>query len=134
MAATEYTTYAMTARCLFLLISISAGTPALSPEPPPPDFLTIHTMPHTHCDPGYKKTFEGYFVTEVRPILLSVTSALRQDVDEDRRFIWSEYAEKPHPQQSTRPHPAFTPGPHHNSQARQLFSSGGLKGPVMKRT
>ena len=83
----------MPTRCLFVLstvlISIIAEPPALMSAEPSPAFLTIHTMPHTHCDPGYKKTFEGYFITEVRPILLSVTSTLRQHVDEDRRFIWS---------------------------------------------
>ena len=52
--------------------------------------LQIHLMPHTHCDVGYKKTFEGYFLTEVRPILHSVTKALMSD--KERRFIWSEVA------------------------------------------
>jgi hypothetical protein len=52
--------------------------------------LKIHLMPHTHCDVGYKKTFEGYFLTEVRPILLSMTAALKADAS--RRFIWSEVA------------------------------------------
>lgn len=47
-------------------------------------------MPHTHADVGYKKNFEGYFLTEVRPILLSVTAAIHEDLE--RRFIWSEVA------------------------------------------
>lgn len=90
--------------------------------------LTIHTMPHTHCDTGYvppplslqpedhhsgpfganrshshtpiarhpplryKKTFEGYFITEVRPILFSLVQALGPSASNEqppRRFIWS---------------------------------------------
>jgi len=55
--------------------------------------LTIHTMPHTHCDTGYKKTFEGYFSTEVRPIFFSLVNALTSEDDaRPRRFIWSETA------------------------------------------
>ena len=69
----------------FVLHAIADGSNAS-----PMRELKIHLMPHTHCDVGYKKTFEGYFLTEVRSILLSVTAAMQADTS--RRFVWSEVA------------------------------------------
>lgn len=47
-------------------------------------------MPHSHCDTGYKKTTEGYYLTEVRWALNSVTDYLQSRPD--LRFIWAEGA------------------------------------------
>eukprot|EP00300_Choanocystis_sp_HF-7_P016033 c19276_g1_i4.p1 GENE.c19276_g1_i4~~c19276_g1_i4.p1 ORF type:complete len:969 (+),score=194.56 c19276_g1_i4:14-2920(+) len=48
----------------------------------------VHVIPHSHCDPGYKKTFEGYYLTEVHRTLTSVTQLLAQNPS--LRFLWSE--------------------------------------------
>lgn len=48
----------------------------------------MHVLPHSHCDPGYKKTVESYYLTEVQHILDSVVDALQQKAD--RRFVWAE--------------------------------------------
>ena len=66
----------VTALCLVFAALSATAAPA----------LTVHILPHTHADVGYKKTFEGYYQTEIRPILRSVTSALAADAS--RRFIW----------------------------------------------
>jgi hypothetical protein len=50
--------------------------------------LTIHILPHSHCDAAYKKTVDEYYQTEVRHILDSVVDAL--EFDRNRRFVWSE--------------------------------------------
>jgi hypothetical protein len=52
------------------------------------DEVVVHVLPHSHCDPGYKKTVESYYLTEVKHILDSVVDALQQR--EDRRFVWAE--------------------------------------------
>lgn len=73
-----------------MLACLYGGTPIEAIEATKQRELQIYLMPHTHCDVGYKKTFEGYFLTEVRPILHSVTAALQ--ANPSRRFIWSEVA------------------------------------------
>ncbi|KAK3244917.1 hypothetical protein CYMTET_45492 [Cymbomonas tetramitiformis] len=50
--------------------------------------LTIHLVPHSHCDLGYKKTIDGYYQSEVRVILSSLATNLANH--SDRRFIWAE--------------------------------------------
>ena len=48
----------------------------------------FHIIAHSHCDPGWLNTFEGYYMADVRGILDSVLSALQKDPS--RRFVWSE--------------------------------------------
>ena len=48
----------------------------------------FHIIAHSHCDPGWLNTFEGYYMADVRGILDSVLTALQKDAS--RRFVWSE--------------------------------------------
>lgn len=50
--------------------------------------LYVHLIAHSHCDPGWLSTFEGYYSGEVARILSSVVAALA--AGPDRRFSWSE--------------------------------------------
>ncbi len=50
--------------------------------------LTVHVIPHSHCDAGYRKTFDDYFESEVRDILDTVIEAL--EASPKRRFVWEE--------------------------------------------
>lgn len=36
----------------------------------------VHVVPHSHCDPGWLETFEGYYGRDVARILDSVVSEL----------------------------------------------------------
>lgn len=36
----------------------------------------VHLVPHSHCDPGWLETFEGYFQHDVSRILASTLVAL----------------------------------------------------------
>lgn len=66
------------------LLAAAAGGRAAAGD----DEVVVHVLPHSHCDPGYKKTVESYYRTEVRHILDSVVDALQQR--QDRRFVWAE--------------------------------------------
>ena len=50
--------------------------------------LEVHLVPHTHLDPGWLDTFEGYYKKDVRQILMAVLAALYADAN--RTFVWSE--------------------------------------------
>lgn len=39
--------------------------------------LTVHVIPHSHCDPGYRETFDEYYKNEVRSIITTVVQALQ---------------------------------------------------------
>jgi hypothetical protein len=52
------------------------------------DTLVVHIVPHSHCDPGWLNTFEGYFLNEVSAILDSVVHALWKHPH--RSFVWAE--------------------------------------------
>ncbi|KNC56371.1 alpha-mannosidase 2 [Thecamonas trahens ATCC 50062] len=59
-----------------------------SPAAAAGDELNVFILAHSHCDPGWLNTFEGYFQRDVNAILSNVVTALQQDAR--RRFIWAE--------------------------------------------
>ena len=61
---------------IFVLISFSQSLPV------------VHLVPHSHCDAGYRETFEDYYKYQVKSILDTVVNAL--DNITDRRFVWEE--------------------------------------------
>ena len=52
------------------------------------DELQIFVVPHSHCDPGWLKTFDEYFQSQTKDIISSVIKALEED--SKRKFIWAE--------------------------------------------
>jgi len=52
------------------------------------DGLTIHIIPHSHCDVGWLETVDSYYTLNVSKILDGVYEALSKN--EDRRFNWAE--------------------------------------------
>eukprot|EP01114_Cavostelium_apophysatum_P007845 TRINITY_DN2004_c0_g1_i3.p1 TRINITY_DN2004_c0_g1~~TRINITY_DN2004_c0_g1_i3.p1 ORF type:complete len:1212 (-),score=393.06 TRINITY_DN2004_c0_g1_i3:43-3678(-) len=52
------------------------------------DLLTVHVIPHSHCDPGWLQTYEEYYDQYVSDILTGVTQAL--NADPKKHFIWAE--------------------------------------------
>ena len=48
----------------------------------------IHVIPHSHCDAGYRESFDEYWTSSVHSIIDSVLDALRED--QSKRFVWEE--------------------------------------------
>ena len=72
---------------LLLVHTATAGSAGSSSIPADASHV-FHIIAHSHCDPGWLNTFEGYYMADVRGILDSVLSALQRDTS--RRFVWSE--------------------------------------------
>ena len=45
-------------------------------------------MPHSHCDPGWRNTYEQYFSFEVKDILSTIITILSKNAK--YKFIWAE--------------------------------------------
>ena len=77
-----------------LIVAAACAIPIPPLDQPPPasanptDSITVHLIPHSHCDPGWLLTADQYFSTQVRSIIDTVVAALL--ADPSRRFIWSE--------------------------------------------
>jgi alpha-mannosidase II len=50
--------------------------------------LTVLVVPHSHCDPGWIKTFDEYFRQQTSSIITTVITSLLEDPR--RTFIWAE--------------------------------------------
>lgn len=69
-----------------LLLAAACAAACLSSAAAVP--LTAHIIAHSHCDPGWLESFEGYYSTQVHGILSSVVDQLSRE--RDRRFVWAE--------------------------------------------
>ncbi|KAH3763717.1 lysosomal alpha-mannosidase [Pelomyxa schiedti] len=52
------------------------------------DRATVFLVPHTHCDPGWLDTYQGYYDTEVKFILDTVVEQLA--ANPSYKFTWAE--------------------------------------------
>lgn len=79
--------------------------------------LHVFVVPHSHCDPGWIKTFDDYFRSQTSGIITSVVDALA--LDSNRKFIWAEisYFEWWWRDQ----------GPEQREKARKLLQNGQLE-------
>ncbi|KAI5746627.1 hypothetical protein M8J77_005637 [Diaphorina citri] len=60
----------------------------LAHETDPENLLRVFVVPHSHNDPGWKQTFESYFVHSTKSILDTMVTKLLEN--EKRKFIWAE--------------------------------------------
>jgi alpha-mannosidase II len=91
MLGQNYSFYAA-ALALLIWLFVSAIAVPITSLPPLPtstdEAITIHLIPHSHCDPGWLLTADQYFSKQVQSIIDTVIAAL--EANPSRRFIWSE--------------------------------------------
>ncbi|KAJ6236893.1 alpha-mannosidase [Anaeramoeba flamelloides] len=71
--------------CLFLIPFSKASVVDNETTETP---ITVHMLPHSHCDVGYKDTPEGYYTKSVKHILDTVVEQC--SANPEYRFIWVE--------------------------------------------
>lgn len=69
-----------------LVLLLACSVPLLTR--PEDEILTAHIIAHSHCDPGWLSTFEGYYTSDVNRIITAATDELLKDPN--KRFIWAE--------------------------------------------
>ena len=50
--------------------------------------IEVFLVPHSHCDPGWLTTFEGYYEESVRAIFGNILTLMTENLD--RKLVWSE--------------------------------------------
>eukprot|EP00292_Cryptomonas_paramecium_P021751 CAMPEP_0113711358 /NCGR_PEP_ID=MMETSP0038_2-20120614/30707_1 /TAXON_ID=2898 /ORGANISM="Cryptomonas paramecium" /LENGTH=161 /DNA_ID=CAMNT_0000637595 /DNA_START=51 /DNA_END=533 /DNA_ORIENTATION=- /assembly_acc=CAM_ASM_000170 len=75
---------------IFLLVNIALYWRWVFLPVSNPAFHSIHVfvVPHSHCDPGWKRNWEQYYHENVRDILRNVVQSLL--IDNRRKFSWAD--------------------------------------------
>lgn len=50
--------------------------------------IELYLVPHSHCDPGWLQTLEGYYYTKVQHILSNIISLMHEH--QTMTMVWSE--------------------------------------------
>jgi len=71
-----------------LLVAVVFASAGVGTGADAEEVLTAHIIPHSHCDPGWLSTFEGYYTSDVNRIISAATDQLLND--KNKRFVWAE--------------------------------------------